>query len=140
MKPVMNGSLDLKGSVRGERRHDDVTADFLALVPRSVASNEDRVVVFLREHLSGVEAHTERCAVRPELRYRFGELVAAMPPAELRVGNVAAVAIRKAEIVLARMEQAVELVVRLIFGQPVALVLGEIQHLHRVGCQSIPTI
>jgi hypothetical protein len=100
-------------------------------MPRSVASNQDRVVVFLREHLSGVEAHTERCAVRPELRYRFGELVAAMPPAELRVGNVAAVAIRKAEIVLARMEQAVELVVRLIFGQPVALVLGEIQHLHR---------
>jgi hypothetical protein len=33
----------LDGSVRGERRHDDVTADFLALVPRSVASNEDRV-------------------------------------------------------------------------------------------------
>ena len=52
--------------------------------------------------LAGVEAHAERRRMRPQLRDRLGELVAAVAPAELRVGDVAAVAIGEAEIVLAR--------------------------------------
>src|SRR5215471_1333078 len=87
-------------SIRIEQRNNDIAADFLAFVPRAVARNEDSALVLLRKHLPGVEPHTERCAMRPELRDRLCELVAAVAPAELRIGNVAAVAIGKAEIIL----------------------------------------
>ena len=106
---------------------------FLRLVPRAVAHDEDRVVVFAREHVARIEAHAERRRMRPELRHRLGKLIAAVAPTEFRVGDVAAVAIGEAEIVLAGVGEAVELIVRLILRQPVALVLGEIQQLqHRV--------
>jgi hypothetical protein len=107
--------------VRVEPRDDDIGANFLAPVPQTVASYEDRVVAFLREHLPGIEPHAERCGVRPELRDGLGELVATVAPAELWVRNLAAVAIGKAEIVLAGMEQAVELVLGLVLGEPVTL-------------------
>ena len=42
--------------------------------------------------------------MRPELRDRLGELVAAVTPAELRVENIAAVAVWEAEIILRGME------------------------------------
>jgi hypothetical protein len=71
--------------------------------------------------------------MRAQLRHRLGELIAAVAPAEYRVGDIAAATIRIAEIVLARVSQSVELVVRLLLGQPVALVFGEIHLLqHRV--------
>ena len=54
------------------------------------------------------------------MRDGFGEFAAVMAPAELQVGNVAAVAIGEAEIVLPGMEQAVELVLRLVLEEPVA--------------------
>src|SRR5262249_59314689 len=97
----------LDRAVRVEPGHDDIAADFPAFVPRAVADNEDCVAIFLRERFSGVEPHAERRAVRPELCDGLGELVAAVAPTELRVGNVAASAIGEAEIVLAWMEQAV---------------------------------
>src|SRR5262245_50349264 len=127
----MNGAMDLtvpSGLSRATRTSPPI---FFTLVPRAVTNNEDGVAVFLWEHLPGVEPHAERCAVRPELCDRPGEFIAAAAPAELGVGNVAAVAIGKAEIVLAGMEHAVELVLRLVLGEPVTLVLGEIQHSHR---------
>ena len=64
------------------------------------------VAVLRREHVAGVESHAERGRVRSEQRDRLGELVARAAPAEFRVRNVALVAIRKAEIVLARLGDA----------------------------------
>ena len=59
-----------------------------------------------------------------------GRLVAAMAPTELRVGNVAAVAIGEAEIVLARMEEAVELVLWLAAQQgEVAIAVEALSHM-----------
>ena len=52
--------------------------------------------------------------MRSQLRDRLGELVAAMPPAELRVGNIAAAAIGEAEILFAGIGKPVQLVVRLV--------------------------
>src|SRR5439155_2671878 len=52
---------------------------------------------------------------------------AAAAPAELLVQKIAAGAIGEAEIVLTRIGEPVQLVVRLVFGEPVALVLGEIE-------------
>src|SRR5204862_3924457 len=88
----------LDGPVRVESRDDHVAADLLAPVPGAVAGNEDRVAVLRREHLSGVEAHAERGRMRPKLRHRLGELLAAMAPAELRIRLIAAGAIRKPEM------------------------------------------
>ena len=65
--------------------------------------------------------------MRPQLRDRLHKLVAAVAPAELRVRDIAAVTIGIAEIVLAGMGESVELVVGLLLGEPVALVLGEIE-------------
>ena len=50
--------------------------------------------------------------MRTEQRDRLGEFVTAVTPAELWIGNIAAAAIRKAEIVLAGVGQPVELVLR----------------------------
>jgi hypothetical protein len=60
MNPVMNGSIDFDRPVRVEPRDDDIGANFFAPVPQAVASYDDRVVAFLREHLPGIEPHAER--------------------------------------------------------------------------------
>ena len=71
--------------------------------------------------------------MRAQLRHRLGELIAAVAPAELRIGDIAAMAVGVAEIVRAWMQHPVELVVRLVLGQPVTLVLGEVEDLrHRM--------
>jgi hypothetical protein len=51
----------------------------------------------------------------------------AAPPAKLWIGNVAPMATGKAEILLPRTYEAVELVVRQFLGKPVALVLAEVE-------------
>src|SRR6516162_367676 len=51
----------------------------------------------------------------------------AAPPAKLWIGNVALMATGKAEILLPRIYEAVELVVRQFLGKPVALVLAEVE-------------
>src|SRR5262245_33459289 len=58
---------------------------------------------------------------------RLGELAARVPPAEFRVREVALVAIGIAEVVLAGLCDPIELVLRDVFGQPVARVFGEIE-------------
>ena len=62
--------------------------------------------------------------MRPELLRRRNELLARVLRAELRIGNVAAVAIRKAEILRHRSD-VVELVGRRVVAQHVATVVGE---------------
>jgi len=123
----------LDRAVRVELDDDDVATELLAAVPRAVTRNEDRVVVFLREHGAGVKAHSQRCRVRSQPRDRRGELIAAVAPTELRVEDIATAAMGKAEIVLPEVSQPVEFVLGKILGQPVALVFGKIELLqHRV--------
>src|ERR1700756_3359647 len=75
--------------------------------------------------------------MRSQLRDRLGEFIAAVAPAVDRVRDVAAVTIGVAEIVLSRIENSVQLVLRLVLRQPVALILGEIEYLrHRVEIQA----
>src|SRR5580692_3443235 len=105
----------------------NVAADLVGLVRGAVPRQKDRVAILRREHSPGIEAHAQRRRMRPELRNRLGELAAAVAPAEYRILDVAAVAVRKTEIVGSRVEQAVQLVLRRILGEPVPLVLGEIE-------------
>src|SRR4029453_10521569 len=100
----------IHGPVRVELRHDDVAAGLLGAVPGPVPGDEDGVLVLGREHIAGVEAHAERRGVRTEEGCRRLELAAAMAPAELRVAEVALVAERIAEVLLAGRRDAVELV------------------------------
>jgi hypothetical protein len=67
--------------------------------------------------------------VRTKLRQWLGEFVAGVTPSELRILDVAAVAIGKAEIILSGVEKPIKLVLRRVLRKPIALVLGEIQNL-----------
>ncbi len=73
---------------------------------------------------AGVEPHAQRRHVRAELARRRRELVAAPPGAELGIGQVAAVAVRVAEI-QAGARRVIELVGRHVVAQQVAAVVGE---------------
>ena len=55
-----------------------------------------------------------------------GEVAAGMSPAEFGVGDIALIAIRRAEM-LADLGQAIEFVLRHVFRHPVAAVVGEIE-------------
>src|SRR4029077_17744405 len=95
-------------------------------VPRAVAGDEDLVAIFGRENGAGVEPHAERRGVRAHQRDRPYKFTAAMAPAEFGIGNIALIAIRRAEM-LADLGDAVELVVGDIFRQPIAAVVGEVE-------------
>jgi hypothetical protein len=107
----------------------DVTAKFVGLVPGAMPGDEDRVVILRRERASRIEAHAKRRHVRTKLRQWLGEFVAGVTPSELRILDVAAVAIGKAEIILSGVEKPIKLVLRRVLRKPIALVLGEIQNL-----------
>src|ERR1700754_2038037 len=64
--------------------------------------------------------------MRPHQADRRGELAAGLAPAEFRAGEVALVAVRRAEI-FAGLGDAVKLVLRNILGQPVAAVIRKIE-------------
>jgi hypothetical protein len=66
--------------------------------------------------------------VRTKLRQWLGEFVAGVTPSELRILDVAAVAI-VAEIILSGGEKPIKLVLRRVLRKPIALVLGEMQNL-----------
>src|SRR5580765_1556900 len=97
----------------------------LGPIPRAVLGDEHRPLVFRREHLAGVELQAERAGVRPQQRGGLHIVVAGLAPAELRIGDVALMAVREAEVLLARLGDDVELVVRQFFAEPVAAVVGE---------------
>jgi hypothetical protein len=66
--------------------------------------------------------------VRPEQHERLSELgFAVMPPTELGIRHIALVAIRKSEIVFARVGHTIELVLRELLGEPVTLIFGEVE-------------
>ena len=93
---------------------------------------------FAGNDVAGVELHAERGRVRPHQGDRRRELAALAAPAEFLIGNIALIAIRRAEV-LADLGHAIELVVGEILRHPVAAVVGEVQFLG-FGCQSKPTV
>src|SRR5262249_45535213 len=88
--------------------------------------DEDATAISLREHRASVEAHAERRRMRSELGDRRHVLAAGVPCAKLVVRQVALMAIRKAEV-LARLADAIELVVGQVVGDQVAAVVGEVE-------------
>src|ERR1700722_18383139 len=105
---------------------NDVTTELVGPIPGTMTRDDDLVLIARGEHLAGVEAHAERSRVRAHQADRRDELAARMAPAEFRIRNIALVAIGRAEA-LADLGDAVELVVRDVFGQPVAAVVGEVE-------------
>ena len=55
----MNGSDRFHRAVLVEVDGDDVAAELIRPVPRAVAGKEDGVLVFLREHVAGIEAQAQ---------------------------------------------------------------------------------
>src|SRR5262245_8118135 len=116
-----------EGAVRLELHQDKITSDLGAAVPGAMARDDDLVAVGGREHGAGVEAHPQNTRVWAHQRQRLGELIARVPPTELLVRDVALVAVRVAEIVLAGLRHSVEFVLGDVFRQPVATVFGEVE-------------
>ena len=96
-----------------------------------MARDERLATIFRRERRAGVELDAQRCRMRTQQGDRLDELVAGMSPAKLRIREVALVAERITEIILAGLGDAVELVVRDLLGQPIAGVFGEVKLLQR---------
>src|SRR5216684_1435758 len=109
----------------------DVATDLHTAIPRSVPREEDHVAIFISKSAAGVELQAERGRMGPEQCDRLGELAARVPPTEFRVREVALVAIGIAEVVLAGLGDAIELVLRQVLRQPIARVLGEVELLQR---------
>src|SRR5262245_38269162 len=65
--------------------------------------------------------------MRPQECDRLGEFVTGAAPSEFLIRDVALVTVRKSEIVLARLGEAIELVLGYVLRQPVAAVLGEVE-------------
>ena len=65
--------------------------------------------------------------MRSQQRDRLGEFVARASPPEFLVRNVALVTIRKSEIVLTRLGEPIELVLRYFLREPIAAVFGEVE-------------
>src|SRR6266446_6395003 len=114
-------------TVFAEVGHNNIPADLLSSIPGAVTRDEDRVAILRREHIPGVEPHPERGRMRAQQCDRLGELVARVTPPEFLIRNVALVAIRVAEVVLAGLGEPIELVFRDVFRQPVAAVFREIE-------------
>ena len=120
--------LRLHAAVFVQLHDDDVAADLLGPVPRTVTRNENRILVLARKHFARVEPHAERGRVRAEQRNRLLEFVARASPTHLAIREVALMAVREAEM-LADLGDPVELVFGQVFRQPVASIVGEIKFL-----------
>src|SRR5262245_44741287 len=91
--------LDLRAALAVGPR-DEHAVVLLRAVPRPMLGDEHRALVLRREHLAGVELQAQRAGVRPQQRGGRGEVLAVLAPAELRIGDVALVAEREAEVLL----------------------------------------
>src|SRR6202166_2225948 len=111
-------------SVRTDGDAHDASTLILMPVPRAVLGDQDRVLVLGGELVAGIELHAERRHMRAEIEYRRGEFRTFVTHRELRIRQVALVAIGIAEM-LARLRDHVELVARQVVADPVAGVFSE---------------
>src|SRR6185312_8380980 len=96
-------------AVGPDRNEDNPIAVLLVPVPRTVLGDEDPVLVLSRELVAGVELHAERRDMVAEVHHRRREFGAFVAHAELRIDDVALVAIGVAEV-LAEVGDMIELV------------------------------
>src|SRR5260370_5114090 len=103
--------------------HDARTLIFMP-VPRAVLGDQNAVLVLGGKLIAGVELHAERSHMRAEIEHRRCEFRTFVTHRELRIRQVALVAIGIAEV-LAELRDHVELVARQVVADPVAGVFGE---------------
>src|ERR1700688_2830582 len=111
-------------SVRTDGDAHDASTLILMPVPRAVLGDQDRVLVLGGKLVAGIEFHAERSHMRAEIKYRRGEFRTLVTHRELRIRQVALVAIGIAEV-LAYLRDHVELVARDVVAHPVARIFGE---------------
>ena len=127
LKPAGRELLVGRGPPRAVQadQHDPVT-DRIGPVPRPVFRDEDLALVPLRKRLARVKAHAQGRHVRAEFLRRRPELGTGTERAEVRIGNVSAVAEGISEVLAVR-GQHVEFVRRPVVTQQVATVVREPQ-------------
>src|ERR1700692_3940929 len=111
-------------AVRTDGHAHDPTSLIFMPVPRTVLGDQDRVLVVGGKLVAGIELHAERSHMRAEIEHRRGEFRNFVTHREVRIRQVALMAIGIAEV-LADLGDHVELVARQIVADPVARVLGE---------------
>ena len=77
---------------------NDARALIFVPIPRAMLGDQDRVLVFRRKLIAGVELHAERGHVRTEVENRRRELRALMSHREFVIRRVALMAMRIAEM------------------------------------------
>ena len=80
----------------------------------------------LRNALNAMTKRLERSANETWCA-RLGEFVAGSPSSEFLIRNVALMTVRKSEIVLARLGEAIEFVLGYVLRQPVVAILSEVE-------------
>ena len=98
----------------------------LTAVPRPVFGNEDVAPILLREHPAGIKLHAQRGDMRAQLLRRCPGLRTGTPAAELRIGDVRPVTVRKPEMKSCP-RSVIQLIRRAVIAQPVPPVIGEPQ-------------
>src|SRR5699024_551570 len=101
-------------------------ADLVGAVPGTVLGNENGAVESIGKHVAGVEAHTQRGHVRTQFSRRRRVIAAGMSRAVLRIGHIAAMTVRIAEMFVAAVD-TVELVSRSVVAEHIAAVVSEPQ-------------
>src|SRR5262245_56297452 len=105
---------------------DDVTSELRRPIPRAVPCKEDDVLILRREHLAGIEAQAEAGGMRTGQHDWRLKLLARMAPSEFRIGKIALIAMRSAEM-LAHLGDAIKFVLRQILRQPVSGIVREVE-------------
>src|SRR5215831_7294653 len=88
----------------------DIAADLHSAVPGSMPREEHHVAILVAESVAGVKLQPKRGRMGSEQRDWLAELAARVPPTEFRIREIALVAVGIAEIVLAGLGNAIELV------------------------------
>src|SRR5262245_34925774 len=136
LQPAFGERLVLGHVALPQRHHHHAEADLLAAVPRAALREEDAVLVLGGEHRASVELDTVARDVRAGLQQRRGELPARPALAELRIRDVALMAVWIAEV-QPLLGRHVETVARDVFAEPVTRVGGEVELLrHRMPVEA----
>src|SRR4029453_1667720 len=86
--------------------------------------DEDLVFIFRRKHRTRVKSHAHRGDGRTELLRRRGKFTAGMFLAELRIGDIAAMAVGVAEM-QPRLGRMIQFIRRRVVSLPIPAVVGE---------------
>src|SRR5437868_11440348 len=123
---VVHESLVARNATSVRARQHHAIATGRRSVPRSMLSDDRRVLVAGREHVARIEREAERGHVGAELLHRRLGRRAGAARAELRIRHITLMAEWKAEVE-AGLPGDIEFVVRQVVAEHVATVIGEPQ-------------